>query len=81
MNSAETTGIIAVADADVRNSIRKFAGQVPNFRVVAEAGDGKEAHRNQVWMPAPEGGPRGAAPRAKTSRMIMRPPQQGHGGR
>jgi len=29
MNSAETTGIIAVADADVRNSIRKFAGQVP----------------------------------------------------
>lgn len=43
MNSAETTGIIAVADADVRNSIRKFAGQVPNFRVVAEAGDGKEA--------------------------------------
>jgi len=44
-------------------------------------GDGKEGHRNQVWMPAPEGGPRGAAPRAKTSTMIMRPPQHGHGGR
>src|SRR5215472_207746 len=29
----------------------------------------------------PEGGPRGAAPRAKTSTMIMRPPQHGHGGR
>ena len=30
---------------------------------------------------APEGGPRGAAPRAKTSTTIMRPPQHGHGGR
>ena len=60
-------------------------------------GDGKEGHRHQVWIPAPDGmvakaiagelhlerkgGPRGAAPRAKTSTMIMRPPQQGHGGR
>jgi hypothetical protein len=37
----------------------------------------KEGHRDQVWMPSPEGGPRGAAARAKTSTMIMRPPQQG----
>src|SRR5262249_1797710 len=44
-------------------------------------GDAKEGHRNQVWIPAPEGGPRGAAPRAKTSTMIIRPPQHGHGGR
>jgi hypothetical protein len=28
-----------------------------------------------------DGGPRGALPGAKTSTMIMRPPQQGHGGR
>ena len=28
-----------------------------------------------------EGGPRGAPPRPKTSTIIMRPPQQGHGGR
>jgi hypothetical protein len=27
-----------------------------------------------VLIPAPEGGPRGAAPRVKTSTMIMRPP-------
>jgi hypothetical protein len=40
-------------------------------------GEGKEGHRNQVWIPAPEGGPRGAAARAKTSTMIMRPPQHG----
>src|SRR2546425_141754 len=28
-----------------------------------------------------DGGPRGAPPRPKLSTMIMRPPQQGHGGR
>jgi hypothetical protein len=40
-----------------------------------------EKKEGQVLVAAPEGGPRGAAPRANTSTMIMRPPQQGHGGR
>jgi len=35
----------------------------------------------QIPIPAPEGGPRGVPPRAKTSTMIILPPQQGHGGR
>ena len=35
----------------------------------------------QIPLAAPEGGPRGAPPRPKTSTMIMVPPQQGHGGR
>src|ERR1700675_84505 len=35
----------------------------------------------QIPLPAPEGGPRGAPPRPNTSMIIMRPPQQGHGGR
>ena len=34
----------------------------------------------QIPLAAPEGGPRGAPPRRKTSTIIMRPPQQGHGG-
>jgi hypothetical protein len=33
---------------------------------------------HQILSPAPEGGPRGAPPRAKTSTMIMRPPQMGY---
>src|SRR5207253_11474088 len=32
---------------------------------------------DHVLMPAPEGGARGAAPRAETSTMILRPPRQG----
>jgi len=43
LNLAETTGIIAVADAVARNSIRQFAETIPSFRVVAEAQDGKQA--------------------------------------
>jgi DNA-binding NarL/FixJ family response regulator len=43
MNLAETTGIIAVADAAVRDSIRRFAETIPSLRVVAEAKDGKQA--------------------------------------
>jgi DNA-binding NarL/FixJ family response regulator len=43
MSSSETTGIIAVADADVRDSIRRFARKIPSLRVVAEAGDGRQA--------------------------------------
>jgi DNA-binding NarL/FixJ family response regulator len=43
MNLSETTGIIAVADADVRNSIRRFAQTIPSLKVVGEAGDGKQA--------------------------------------
>ena len=43
MNLSEVTGIIAVADADARNSIRRFARKVPGLRVVAEAVDGKQA--------------------------------------
>jgi hypothetical protein len=33
---------------------------------------------DQVWIPAPEGGPRGAPSRPKISTMIMRPPQMGY---
>jgi hypothetical protein len=34
---------------------------------------------HQILSPPPEdGGPRGAAPRAKTSTMVMRPPQMGY---
>src|SRR5215510_4766138 len=43
MNLAETTGIIAVADIAVRDSIRQFAETIPGLRVVAEARDGKHA--------------------------------------
>src|ERR1700751_6035627 len=48
-----------------------------------DAARGREGRSSdQVWIPAPEdGGPRGALPGAKTSTMIMRPPQHGHGGR
>src|SRR5262245_36859206 len=43
MSSDQTTGIIAVTDPDIRNSIRRFAQEIPNFRVVAEASDGEQA--------------------------------------
>lgn len=43
LNLAETTGIIAVSDPVVRNSIRHFAETIPGFRVVAEAQDGRQA--------------------------------------
>jgi len=43
MNSSETTGIIAVADTELRDSIRRFARKIPRLRVVAEAGDGRQA--------------------------------------
>jgi len=43
MSSAETTGIIAVADTAVRASIRRFAETIPSLRVVAEANDGRQA--------------------------------------
>ena len=43
MSAAETTGIIAVADAEVRDSIRRFARKIPRLRVIAEAGDGRQA--------------------------------------
>jgi len=43
MNLAETTGIIAVADTAVRDSIRRFAEAISSLRVVAEANDGKQA--------------------------------------
>jgi DNA-binding NarL/FixJ family response regulator len=43
MNLAETTGIIAVAEVAVRDSIRQFAETIPGLRVVAEARDGKHA--------------------------------------
>ena len=48
-----------------------------------DAARGREGRSSdQVWIPALEdGGPRGALPGAKTSTMIMRPPQHGHGGR
>jgi hypothetical protein len=43
----------------------------------ATRGQGWSSH--QTLIPAPEGGgPRGAPPRAKTSTMIMRPPQMGY---
>ena len=47
-----------------------------------DAARGREGRSSdQVWISALEdGGPRGALPGAKTSTMIMRPPQQGHGG-
>jgi len=46
----------------------------------ATSGQGSSSH--QILIPAPEdGGPRGALPHPKTSTMIIRPPQQGHGGR
>jgi hypothetical protein len=37
----------------------------------------KRRSSDQVLSPAPEGGPRGAPPRAKTSTMSMRSPQHG----
>jgi DNA-binding NarL/FixJ family response regulator len=43
MSSAETTAIIGTAAADIRQRIRRFAGAIPNLRIVAEAKDGKEA--------------------------------------
>src|SRR4030095_12739323 len=43
MNLAETTGIIAVADVAVRESIRQYAETISGLRVVAEARDGKHA--------------------------------------
>jgi DNA-binding NarL/FixJ family response regulator len=43
MSSDHTTGIIAVTDAEIRHLIRRFAQQIPNFRVVAEAVDGEQA--------------------------------------
>ena len=43
MSSDQTTGIIAVTDPDIRHAIRRFAQQIPNFRVVAEASDGERA--------------------------------------
>lgn len=43
MCPAETTGIIAVADADVRDSIRRFARKIPSLRVIGETGDGRQA--------------------------------------
>jgi DNA-binding NarL/FixJ family response regulator len=43
MNLAETTGLIAVADIVVGDSIRRFAETIPSLRVVAEARDGKQA--------------------------------------
>src|SRR4030095_8630412 len=43
MNLSETTGIIAVAEGAVRDSIRQFAETIPGLRVVAEARDGKHA--------------------------------------
>ena len=53
---------------------------VPGKRKVRGGGDGR--HGIAVLTPASgDGGPRGAPPRPKLSTMIMRPPQQGHGGR
>src|SRR4030095_313163 len=43
MNLAEATGIIAVADAAVRDSIRRSAETIPSLRVVGEAKDGRQA--------------------------------------
>jgi DNA-binding NarL/FixJ family response regulator len=43
MSSPESTGIIAVADPDVRDCIRRYALKISGLRVVAEARDGKQA--------------------------------------
>ena len=43
MSSPESTGIIAVADPDVRDCIRRHALKIPELRIVAEARDGKQA--------------------------------------
>src|SRR5439155_23538118 len=49
-------------------------------RMVQRGGDG--GHDIAVPTPASgDGGPRGAPSGSKVSTMIMRPPQQGHGGR
>ena len=49
-------------------------------RMVRQGGD--DGHDIAVPTPASgAGGPRGAPLRSKVSTMIMRPPQQGHGGR
>ena len=48
--------------------------------MVQRGGDGG----HDIAVPTPalrDGGPRGAPSRSKVSTMIMRPPQQGHGGR
>jgi hypothetical protein len=52
------------------------------FRRTRAAVRGQGSSSPHILIPAPEdGGPRGAAPRAKTSTITMWPPQQGHGGR
>jgi hypothetical protein len=54
--------------------------QFPGGECVGGDGDGRHgvALALLAWD---DGGARGAPPRPKLSTMIMRPPQQGHGGR
>jgi hypothetical protein len=67
----------ALADAGIKGVLRRERDVQRADADWREEGESSA----QVLVAAPEGGPRGAAPRAKTSTMIMRPPQQGHGGR
>ena len=92
--TVENWSLVLRATAQSRNRRRRRirvrsrwdnSGTVPRTECSGEGmvqQSSSESHGVAVLMPGPEdGGPRGALPGAKTSTMIMRPPQQGQGGR
>jgi hypothetical protein len=64
-----------------RGNDRAALGAKSSSRCMMGSGSGRD-HSAAVLTPASGGGgARGSPPRPKLSTMIMRPPQQGHGGR